>query len=171
MAAIPVVKIAHPAAVDRAEAATTRGAQGLGAGSDEAAAHSLHLTPVGMTAGLNFGAYWTEIDYARIPRWDLPSAAPAYAGDDSWGRAANPRHNNCCERPSPGRCEELAPRTGSWTRRLSTLPLRGRTVHGGEEEERYGAQPTDGFRDSHLGRAEAHWCGKLAREFRNARSG
>ena len=26
---------------------------------------------------------------------------PAYVGDDSWGRAANPRHNNCCERPSP----------------------------------------------------------------------
>ena len=27
--------------------------------------------------------------------------APAYVGDDSWGRGATPRHNNCCERPSP----------------------------------------------------------------------
>jgi hypothetical protein len=26
---------------------------------------------------------------------------PAYVGDESWGRAANPRHNNCADRPSP----------------------------------------------------------------------
>ena len=26
---------------------------------------------------------------------------PTYVGDDSWGRAGTPRHNNCCERPSP----------------------------------------------------------------------
>jgi hypothetical protein len=43
----------------------------------------------------------TEVDYARIPRWDLPATAAAYVGDDSWGRAANPSQNNCCERPSP----------------------------------------------------------------------
>jgi hypothetical protein len=49
----------------------------------------------------NYGAYFTEVDYARIPRWDLPPMAPAYVGDDSWGRAASRRHNNCCERPSP----------------------------------------------------------------------
>ena len=48
----------------------------------------------------NFGDYFTEVDYARVPRWDLPPMAPAYVGDDSWGRAANPRHNNCCERPT-----------------------------------------------------------------------
>jgi hypothetical protein len=23
------------------------------------------------------------------------------SGDDSWGRGGNPRHNNCCARPSP----------------------------------------------------------------------
>ena len=55
----------------------------------------------GNPTGPNFGAYFTEVDYARIPRWDFPSMTPAYVGDDSWGRAANPRHNNCCERPSP----------------------------------------------------------------------
>ena len=49
----------------------------------------------------NFGAYFTEVDYAQIPRWDFPTVSPNYVGDDSWGRAANPRHNNCCERPSP----------------------------------------------------------------------
>jgi hypothetical protein len=49
----------------------------------------------------NFGDYFTEVDYARIPRWDLPKKAPKYAGDDSWGRAGTPRHNNCCTRPSP----------------------------------------------------------------------
>lgn len=27
--------------------------------------------------------------------------APAYVADDSWGRAANPRHNNCCKSLSP----------------------------------------------------------------------
>jgi hypothetical protein len=31
----------------------------------------------------------------------MPKVAPLYAGDDSWGRAATPRHNNCCARPSP----------------------------------------------------------------------
>lgn len=97
---IPVFKIAHPAAVDR-----------LGTGNDAAlegwdkAVKSLRavVTPdAGANAsGATYGAYFTELDYARIPRWDLPACAPAYAGDDSWGRAATPRHGNCCARPSP----------------------------------------------------------------------
>ena len=49
----------------------------------------------------NYGSYFTEVDYARIPRWDLPQVAPNYMGDDSWGRAASPRHDNCCRRSSP----------------------------------------------------------------------
>ena len=57
--------------------------------------------PDGDANGTNFGSYFTETDYTRIPRWDLPAVAPAYVGDDSWGRGATPRHNNCCERPSP----------------------------------------------------------------------
>jgi hypothetical protein len=93
-------KLAHPAAVDRS-----------GSGNDAAlkgwakAIKTLRtiVTPDGDgdASGRNFGDYFTEVDYVRIPRWDLPPMAPAYAGDDSWGRAANPRHNNCCERPSP----------------------------------------------------------------------
>ena len=100
VAAVPVIKVDHPAAVDR-----------NGSGNDRAlqewtrAVTTLRglITPdTGARAsGPNYGAYVTENDYSRIPRWDLPSAAPRYAGDDSWGRAATPQHNNCCTRPSP----------------------------------------------------------------------
>jgi hypothetical protein len=98
--AVPVFKLPHPAAVDR-----------TGSGDDSALkAWKKAVTtllgivtpdPDGNATGPNYGAYVTEIDYARIPRWDFPAVTPAYVGDDSWGRAANPRHNNCCERPSP----------------------------------------------------------------------
>ena len=98
--AVPIVKLAHPAAVDRD-----------GTGNDAAlkawakAVTTLRgvvtADPDGDATGPNFGDYFTEIDYARIPRWDLPSVAPAYLGDDSWGRTATPQHNNCCKRPSP----------------------------------------------------------------------
>jgi hypothetical protein len=100
VSAVPVLKIGHPAAVDR-----------TGSGDDAAlkkwkqAVTTLRgiVTPDqgGNVAGPNYGAYIVETDYVRIPRWDFPSVTPAYVGDDSWGRAANPRHNNCCERPSP----------------------------------------------------------------------
>jgi hypothetical protein len=98
--AVPRFKLAHPAAVDRD-----------GSGKDAAlkqwkgAVTKLRKVVTadadGDAGGPNFGAFFTEVDYERIPRRDLPAAAPAYAGDDSWGRAANPRHNNCCDRPSP----------------------------------------------------------------------
>jgi hypothetical protein len=98
--AVPTFKLSHPAAVDRD-----------GSGNDAAlkkwakAVAKLRTIvspdPDGDPSSPNFGAYFTEVDYARIPRWDMPAAAPAYAGDDSWGRAATPRHNNCCTRPSP----------------------------------------------------------------------
>jgi hypothetical protein len=100
VAAVPVQKLAHPAAVDRD-----------GSGNDGAlkgwakAVTKLRKTVTpdagGDAGGPNFGAYFTEMDYGRIPRWDLPKQSPAYLGDDSWGRAATPAHNNCCKRPSP----------------------------------------------------------------------
>jgi hypothetical protein len=100
VSAVPSFKLAHPAAVDRD-----------GSGHDAALnAWATAITTLrtivtpdhgGDASGPNFGAYFTEVDYARIPRWDFPSMTPTYVGDDSWGRAANPRHNNCCERPSP----------------------------------------------------------------------
>jgi hypothetical protein len=98
--AVPVFKLAHPAAVDRSSSGQDAALIGW-----HNAVNSLRaiVTPDagGSASGPNFGAYFTEVDYTRIPRWDLPKKAPAYVGDDSWGRAATPRHNNCCERPSP----------------------------------------------------------------------
>jgi hypothetical protein len=97
---VPCFRLAHPAAVDRTgsgnDAALKKWATGL-------TALRKIVTPDsgGDASGPNFGPYFTEFDYARIPRWDFPSTTPPYVGDDSWGRAANPRHNNCCERPSP----------------------------------------------------------------------
>jgi len=100
VAAVPVIKIAHPAAVNR-----------TGSGNDAALKQwtsavtqlrGLVTADTGASnSGPNYGDYVTENDYTRIPRWDLPGAAPLYAGDDSWGRAATPKHNNCCTRPSP----------------------------------------------------------------------
>jgi hypothetical protein len=100
VSSVPVFKVAHPAAVDRD-----------GSGNDAALQKWKQTVttlrgivtpdPDGNLSQPNFGSYWTETDYARIPRWDFPSITPVYVGDDSWGRAANPRHNNCCERPSP----------------------------------------------------------------------
>jgi hypothetical protein len=48
----------------------------------------------------NYGPKFLEEDYARVPARDLPFGMPHWFGDDAWGRAARPRHNNCVERPS-----------------------------------------------------------------------
>lgn len=143
VAAIPLVKLAHPAAVDRSgsgnDAALKRWAQAV-------TKLRAIVTPDanGDPHGPNYGAYFTEVDYARIPRWDLPPMAPAYAGDDSWGRAANPRHNNCCERPSPDDGKSLlltpAPGQGDF--------LRYRYENGqyvGAKKKNGTSQATDGF--------------------------
>jgi hypothetical protein len=100
VAHLPVLKIAHPAAVDR-----------TGSGNDAALKGWVQAVttlrgvvspdPDGNPGTPNFGSYFTEADYVRVPRWDLPAVSPLYVGDDSWGRAANPRHNNCCDRPTP----------------------------------------------------------------------
>ena len=100
VAAVASFKIAHPAAVDRSGSGNDAALKGWSRAVDDLRAV---VTPDagGDAGGPNFGDYFTAVDYARVPRWDLPPMAPAYIGDDSWGRAANPRHNNCCERPSP----------------------------------------------------------------------
>lgn len=51
--------------------------------------------------GPNYGDEFTENDYARIPRRDLPKDAPAFIGDDSWGRAQRFPQNNSADRPQP----------------------------------------------------------------------
>jgi len=100
VSAIPSYKIAHPAAVDRDGSGNDAALKGW----DKAMKQLRTVVtpdPGGDASGPRYGSYFTEVDYARIPRWDLPAAAPAYAGDDSWGRGGTPRHNNCCARPSP----------------------------------------------------------------------
>ena len=47
----------------------------------------------------NYGSSFREADYARVPLRDLPFGVPGWLGDDSWGRKARPRHNNCVSRP------------------------------------------------------------------------
>lgn len=98
--ALPLFKLAHPAAVDREGSGNDAALKGW-----IAAVKKLRTIvtpdPGGDAAGPNFGKYFTEADYARIPRWDFPKVTPLYVGDDSWGRAATPRHNNCAKRPNP----------------------------------------------------------------------
>jgi hypothetical protein len=57
--------------------------------------------PDGEPVAPNYGDAFREEDYARIPFRDLPFGVPRWFGDDTWGRAATPRHNNSVERPSP----------------------------------------------------------------------
>jgi hypothetical protein len=97
---VPILKLAHPAAVDRTGTGNDAALKGWAAAVTRLR-NLVTADPAGDQSTPNFGAYFTEIDYVRIPRWDLPSMAPLYAGDDSWGRASTPRHNNCCARPSP----------------------------------------------------------------------
>ena len=97
---VPHFKLAHPAGVDR-EGTGDDAALKAWARAVTKLRQVVTADPNGDANGPNFGSYFTETDYARIPRWDLPAVAPAYLGDDSWGRGATPRHNNCCERPSP----------------------------------------------------------------------
>ena len=51
--------------------------------------------------GPNYGAAFTEEDYAPVPRADLPFGAPDFLGDDSWVRAKPGGAQNSVERPSP----------------------------------------------------------------------
>jgi uracil-DNA glycosylase len=55
----------------------------------------------GDNTGPNYGAKFSEEDYAPIPRRDLPFGAPAFLGDDAWVRAKPGGAQNSVERPSP----------------------------------------------------------------------
>lgn len=62
----------------------------------------------------NYDGQFREEDYSRIPSTDLPFGVPDWLGDDAWGRASRPRHNNSVSRPSPDDGHTLtwiAPRT------------------------------------------------------------
>lgn len=92
---IPVFNLPHPSSRDET----------LLLDAWRAAIESLRaiVTPDadGDPALANYGATFTEADYARIPARDLPFGVPPWIGDDAWGRLARPKHFNCVSRPSP----------------------------------------------------------------------
>jgi hypothetical protein len=57
--------------------------------------------PDGSQTDPNYGTLFRESDYAPVPKFDLPFGYPDWFGNDAWGRAASPRHNNCVNRPAP----------------------------------------------------------------------
>ena len=74
VAQVPVVKIAHPAAVDRTGSGKDPALKGW-AKAITTLRSVVSADPDGDAGLPNFGSYFTENDYARIPRWDLPTAA------------------------------------------------------------------------------------------------
>jgi hypothetical protein len=111
--------LAHPAAVDRDGSGNDLPLKGWAKAIEQLRGI---ITPDadGDATVPNYGSYVTETDYVRIPRRDLPKFAPVYVGDDSWGRFDTPRHNNCCNRPSPDDRQSLVltppARQGQWLR-------------------------------------------------------
>jgi len=72
--------------------------------------------PDGSASEPNYGASFSEADYAPIPKIDLPFGLPDWFGDDHWGRTGSPRHSDCVSRPSPDDHHHLlwvAPDTGT----------------------------------------------------------
>lgn len=101
VSATPRFEVAHPAAVDREGTGDDAALKGW-AKTVKALRNVVTADADGDAMQPNFGNHFIETDYVRIPRWDLPARAPLYVGDDSWGRAAKPRHNNCASRPREG---------------------------------------------------------------------
>jgi hypothetical protein len=116
--ALPLFEVAHPAAVDRESSGNDAALKGW-VKAVTALRGRLTPDPDGDPAQPNFGSYFTEADYVRIPRWDVMAITPTYLGDDSWGRAAAPRHNNCCKRLSPDDLQSL---------RLTPAPGQGQVL-------------------------------------------
>lgn len=92
---VPVIYAVHPSSRDPVILAKTYGLA--------AAKLRKYVTP-DPDADLDlpgYGAELTELDYARIPRRDLPLEAPPFVGEDAWGRLKKDPHNNCAVRPKP----------------------------------------------------------------------
>lgn len=90
---VPVIEVPHP---------SSRDAKRLLDEWRQAVGHLRGIVPPdpdGDATGPAYGARFAEADYARIPPRDLPFGLPAWVGDDAWGRASRPRHNNSVRRP------------------------------------------------------------------------
>jgi hypothetical protein len=92
---VPVVGVPHPTSHDESEllrqwrAAVTR------------LRPLVTPDPDGTEGGPNYGAAFTETDYAPIPRGDLAFGAPRFLGDDGWARRRVPVLRGSVRRPSP----------------------------------------------------------------------
>lgn len=99
---IPVFNVQHPSAVDRNPGGPRPDTAIAGWQKTIPELRKIITPDAGQRNDVeNYGEYFTENDYARVPRWDLPKEAPNHIGDDSWGRAEAAQHNNAAKRPSP----------------------------------------------------------------------
>ncbi len=90
---VPLHEIPHPSSRDPQQLAAAW------AGAVTALRDVVIPDPDGDPTGPNYGTELAEADYTRIPAHDLPFGLPAWFGDDAWGRADQPRHNNSVSRP------------------------------------------------------------------------
>jgi hypothetical protein len=112
---IPVIKVQHPSAIDRDPSAPRPDAALLGWQKAITRLRAIVTPDPGQSnKGLNYGDYFTENDYARIPRWDLPAHAPSNIGDNAESRNTTGVHNDA-KRPAPDDRKTLVyndPKTG-----------------------------------------------------------
>jgi hypothetical protein len=54
--------------------------------------------PDGRNSGPNYGERFSESDYARVPRGDLPFGVPSWLGIDARGRQSHPKRRKTVER-------------------------------------------------------------------------
>jgi uracil-DNA glycosylase len=57
--------------------------------------------PDGLTDPQDYGTTFSESDYAKIPRGDLPFGCPNFLGDDAWLRKTGKSHASSVNRPHP----------------------------------------------------------------------
>jgi hypothetical protein len=116
---IPVFKVQHPSAVDRDPTAPRPDTALQGWQNAIGKLRGVVTPDPGQSnKGPNYGQYFTENDYARIPRWDLPKNAPLTVGNNVGTRQVTGA-NNDAKRPSPDDFKSLVytdPKTGAKTK-------------------------------------------------------
>ncbi len=121
---IPVVKVDHPSAVDRNPGGPRPDSSLAGWQKAVTKLRGLVKPDAGQSnAGPNYGEYFTENDYTRIPRADLPRNAPVTLGDNSDTRQG--KGNNDAKRPSPDDFKTLVYTDPTTGRQIKYVYLNG----------------------------------------------
>ncbi|MEZ0227758.1 MAG: uracil-DNA glycosylase family protein, partial [Planctomycetota bacterium] len=98
---IPVVKVVHPSAVDRNPMAPRPDSAIVGWRNAIDSLRKIVAPDPGQTnTGPNYGEYFTENDYKRVPRRDLGWRTPLNVGDNARTRQVTGDYNDA-HRPSP----------------------------------------------------------------------